>query len=985
MTVEAFIDASSQIIAAGLVNVKATDNSYIISISGGMAVGSGTSTIGAAVSYCLISNDIEAYVDDSTVDANDGDLTVEATSEPILASLAAGGADGGDLAIGGSIAINDIANSIEAYVESSTIFSSGNTTVEATESAVEVALAGGVGLTADEDEVDETAVGAAIAYNYVGNQVNTYNPDVADHDSGNNSSCLAYIDSSTVNVDGSLTVAAGYSPPDTYPSTTISSFTGVGDTIDLSIPLTKVDNQLAAIALGGSDAEQFGLGGFVSLSFIRETINAYISNCTTVMVDGAVSISSLDSSNIGTFAGSVTISQNSGAIGAAVASADIANTVASSISGSNVTSTTSTVGLYSEEKATEVNLAVGGTDASTFGLGGSVAVNIIDNTTTADVTDGADVQGDKGVTVSAKDDSSIGTGVGQVDISTGASGAGAGAAVAVDVIDNMTRAYVDASTVASSAGGVAVQATSDLDAVAVAFEGAGAKSYALGGAVIVNYVGDTTDAYVDGSSVTADSGVSVIASDTSTLDNGAGNVDIAIGSATTGSAALGAAVSINYITNTVDATIDDADVTSSGDVDVTANSDETIVAITAGLGGVSSSTVGQFSIGAEGSGSGNWVYDSTEALIEGHSDVQATGTASVNVTAYDNSSITAGAGVVALSFSSANQGLSLAVGISAATNYIGSASDPNTVEAAIEGSLVEGADGVSVSATGEPNITSVTVAGTLDTSQNVSAGGAGAGSGNTIYQAVEALINAGSVVITSVAGAAVSLISKDDSNILADAGGLSLGYSGGAAGGSAQTGAAAATNDLGSSGSPNQTVASIAGSTVTSGGGVSLTAESGDASTEQISAEAWGIAGSLTTGSGGGVSYAGAGSGSGNEIHENIAATVDDNSDITTNSDGSVALTATDNAYIKAGTARRPGPVDRGSNGNRCVGRRFANGQQDHQHGHRLDLRLDGHGRGGCDSGSPGNRRGQDGCRGRHHHGNRRRRPDRLGGRGRDD
>ena len=73
MTLEAYISDSSDITSNGSVAVEATDNSYLVSISGGVAVGTqSTAAVGAAVSYNLINNTISAYINDSTVQAKGG-------------------------------------------------------------------------------------------------------------------------------------------------------------------------------------------------------------------------------------------------------------------------------------------------------------------------------------------------------------------------------------------------------------------------------------------------------------------------------------------------------------------------------------------------------------------------------------------------------------------------------------------------------------------------------------------------------------------------------------------------------------------------------------------------------------------------------------------------------------------------------------------------------------------------------------------------
>ena len=122
MTVEAYVgddseNKGSSIISSGTVKVSATDSSTLISVSGGVAItNQTTAAVGAAVSYNLVHNSVLAYVDDSTVQSG-GTMTVSADSNPLLVAVAIGGATADTCAIGGSVTINSVANTVAAYIE----------------------------------------------------------------------------------------------------------------------------------------------------------------------------------------------------------------------------------------------------------------------------------------------------------------------------------------------------------------------------------------------------------------------------------------------------------------------------------------------------------------------------------------------------------------------------------------------------------------------------------------------------------------------------------------------------------------------------------------------------------------------------------------------------------------------------------------------------------------------------------------------------
>jgi hypothetical protein len=169
-TIDAHIANNSNVSAGGDVLLRATDTSLIVAIAGAVAASvSGTQGIGASISYNRISNGIAAYIDGSTVTTSGGSISVLATSTPTLVALGAagaGGAGGDDKSISGAgtLTINSVANTVDAHIIGSPdVHASGDVAVNSSEaaSAIVVALTGAGSGTG-------SAIGASIAYNYIG-------------------------------------------------------------------------------------------------------------------------------------------------------------------------------------------------------------------------------------------------------------------------------------------------------------------------------------------------------------------------------------------------------------------------------------------------------------------------------------------------------------------------------------------------------------------------------------------------------------------------------------------------------------------------------------------------------------------------------------------------------------------------------------------------------------------------------------------------
>ena len=159
---------------------------------------------------------------------------------------------------------------------------------------------------------------------------------------------------------------------------------------------------------------------------------------------------------------------------------------------------------------------------------------------------------------------------------------------------------------------MAAEATADADILS--FVGGVAASLFASGtfSYTVNSIHNTVEASIQNDAhacTVSGTGVSITANDASTIDS------IAIGVSVAGLAAGGAAVADNYIgtssntDNTVEATIEDATVTStSGDISVTANSTGLIRSVAAGISGAGG-------VAIQASITDNEIYTKTQASI----------------------------------------------------------------------------------------------------------------------------------------------------------------------------------------------------------------------------------------------------------------------------------------------------------------------------------------------------------------------------------
>ncbi|WP_193789043.1 hypothetical protein, partial [Zavarzinella formosa] len=408
-------------------------------------------------------------------------------------------------------------------------------------------------------------------------------------------------------------------------------------------------------------------------------------------------------------------------------------------------------------------------------------------------------------------------------------------------------------------------------AVAVGAGGAGGVGVGGAGAGSGNTVKNTVQASVSGQATVTTTGgdVSMTAKDQSgiTADGGGISVGVAAGTGGGVGASLGVGYANNDIRNTVQAFVDNSDVTSAGKVAMSADESATIKALSiAGTVAVGAGTGGIAAAGA-GAGSYNSVHGIVQAdVANGAGKTVAANGGSVTISATDHSTINASAGGVAAGVGAGGAvGVGVTVGASTVNNDVG-----NQVQAFVDGALVKAAGGdVSLNAAETTNISGLAIGGAASGSggvlAGVSASGAGAEVDNNIANNVAAYATNGATLKTTGSGN-VSILASDSStaDAKAIAGALAAGFSIGGAGAIA-IGASIASNTF------NSTIQAYGdSSTVSSAGGVTMQATSASSGTTLGVAASVAVAGAPA-----GLSFSGGGASSTNRVTNTVKSFVD--------------------------------------------------------------------------------------------------------------
>ncbi|MCF2147132.1 DUF4347 domain-containing protein [Desmonostoc muscorum LEGE 12446] len=637
-TIEASIKNQSDVNVTGAVTLFAKDTSSIdaaagaaaIAVAGGQAGSIGVS-VGASLATNNIGNTLKVSIDDSKVTTSGiASLTVDSAAKINALTITgvaavAGGASGGITASGAG---SQSTNAIANIIEAS-IKNSSQVTVNG----------GTLNLSATDNSAIKADAGSgalSIAGGAGGGISVAVSASLAKNTIGTdikNNSVKAFIDTSKVFASSDINLSA---------TTT-----------------AKIDALAVGVALsvtGGAGGGLAGSGaGASSTNTIKNAVEALINNSNNAnnvsTTNGGIILSADDSSKITADVGGFGLAGAGGgggsgtvSVGAGVAENTIANKVKATLDNSFVTANkdvalnaTANETVKALSLAGSLSVAIGGGSVARAGAGVQ-ANNRINNAIAAAIQNDSRVTG-ASVKLNAKDSSDISSKTVGSSIAV-AGGIGAGgltvtASIADNEIGNTVQARISHSTVTASGGvELAANSTAQIEALSVAVTASaaigGGGSLSGGGASANNSITNTISSVIDDSTVTATNSVKLEAIDSATINSDVGSGALSIGLI---GASVGTSLAKNAIDNTVTAFINGSNVTSTnGDVTVSADSTSSIKALAV-------ATAASISFGGSGAGGkadstlSNDVtayINSTTITAKGNVKVQADSNAAIN-------------------------------------------------------------------------------------------------------------------------------------------------------------------------------------------------------------------------------------------------------------------------------------------------------------------------------------------------------------------
>ncbi|MFO7617339.1 MAG: hypothetical protein R6V75_08800, partial [Bacteroidales bacterium] len=882
-----------------------------------MGASSDRGGFGGSAFLLFLSNTTKAEIEGGAAvhSGTAGGLSLNAETDIFSIALAQSGAAAGTFGISGTFSYTDLQNLTFAHIGSGAVITGGPVTIFAHDNTLHFNLVGGV------MKGNNVGIGASVGINDIDR---TTAAGIGNLEGGPSATSTADVDISgdlsiIAKGEGDIKVFSLASAIMTEKKIEKDKKEGEGkelegppNTLDPGDPLNGVslpalfgdaegaptdeddpENPGEKKKSEGQGKTGVGIAGDVSINTATDKVLAYINDTGTIKA-AAVSLTSTNETDMIAASGSAAITTVGDKLSLGIAGSfsknELRGTTKAFISGATVE--TGGLALGATRTGDLFALTAGGALAPKekgIAIAGSVSLNRIQNETSTYLEDVlATVKADGSlpgnITLTSLDTSEMLVSAGS--LSYGGK-AGVGASVALNKNYNTTKATVMGSILEHD-GALTLSAINDNE-IKSASAGIAASKDTLGasGAVSLNFIENEVEASISNSTNrdnpdAINGAISLLAKDDSLIESLAGAVGASkkIG--------FGGALAYNSIENTIAAFVENSEIKTSGGLSMEALANETIKTIAAGGAGAEK-------LALAGGVALNYIESTIDAYISSHSDVDAAETISVSAT--DNSTITADAGGVALAVSKAkeenNGGSAGAVGASVAENRI-----ENETKAYIDNSTVTSTGSIELAATSGARIEALSIGGAAavgasSEKSGLAFAGAGAGSGNTIRNTIEAAIRNGSTVTTTGAGAVI-LTAADTSTITADAGGVAIAIaSGGQSSGTALSiGISVAVNEIG-----NDVYAVTDDSAVISGGNVVLSA------TSASTIDALSIGGAVSVGASSqatGFAFAGAGAGSGNTIRNTIEAAIRNGSTVTTTGAGAVILTAVDASAIIA-------------------------------------------------------------------------------------
>jgi filamentous hemagglutinin family protein len=434
--------------------LTALNNTKMQVFSGAVTIGTTDGSGGFAGSFSF--NDIfkktYARILNATVNANDI-VDLSALNDNGMFAIGASGSgqfNSTGVSIVGQYAQNDVDNETKAYLENSTVTLSDTdlltdevrlkaedkSTIHAVAGAVALGGKAGIGLSIGDNTIDNTTSAYAKNTNITAGKLSV--------EALNENEIRALAATLTASTQG----AGSGSLAVNNINNTASAYLDNTDALDKSVNISdetlvssKDQSDIEVLVGSIAGASSAAIGASISVNNITNTMDAYIKNVTQDEVDNTTTVQAENDARIAAFTGTVGVATSGGAGGAAISVNRIANTVNAYTTGASTDYLSKNITLKSISDADIENISIAFAGGSSLAVGGSVTTNFLNNNVSSYIKDGAKVKAENNVGILAESDDRISIAAGSAGV--GLSGGGVGISFIINKIGGSTSAYID--------------------------------------------------------------------------------------------------------------------------------------------------------------------------------------------------------------------------------------------------------------------------------------------------------------------------------------------------------------------------------------------------------------------------------------------------------------------------------------------------------------------------------------------------------------
>ena len=403
------IAGAKSIVSSGDISLKSLDESNIESITGSVGA-SKVLGVGVSTLHNKITNNVNAYLADVS-NISSKNLSIKAISDKVIVATSVGGAGAGTVAIAGSTLINKIEDDLDAFIHDSNVIASDSLLVHAIEQN-NLTTYGGTASGAGT-----VGIGGTVVVNTLNSRISSRIKNSVVDVKGDGSLKVPVLDASTYSEEEDLygisllslanenitAYTANASGAGTVAFTASANFNTISDRLysyiyQSDVNLNEVNpnahqsvviraltnNNISTNAGGLAGAGTVGIGGSLNASYIKNKTSAYIKS-SSVKAQNLVEVRARGlervASNVISGAGAGTV-----ALAGSVSIIDIQNDNEAKIEKSVVSSKNDLKVLSKEHTYLDVKAGTK-VGAGVAGVGGSVIINSVENSSIAHVDD----------------------------------------------------------------------------------------------------------------------------------------------------------------------------------------------------------------------------------------------------------------------------------------------------------------------------------------------------------------------------------------------------------------------------------------------------------------------------------------------------------------------------------------------------------------------------------------------------------------------